>query len=321
MTVIKKSIGNAFMSIPSTYMQQWSSPKFNMGSVSRQGVAVGRNERTITDEVVRICAFLRDVQFATADQIVKGTGVNFDKAQNNLMSQHFVNSFVLTDIQDPSELRVQDALRIYTLDFAGVYLLSIEGYDMTTWRWTDYLVSATVVRKALVQTEIYVEMSKSTVCSIRNYQQFREFRIGAASNDVDFFVSLKGRANGQVWNFAGFVVEAGDEDLYLRDKLANLESVFHATKAGYKYFPDGPEAFPKLLLVIEATTDRNINAVKNLVGQVTSWAGADVAIVALDDIHKNGMANATYYSIGTKPDETGEGKIVALGKINMPLFK
>ena len=166
MTVIKKSIGNAFMTIPSTYMQQWSSPKFNMGSVSRQGVAVGRNERTITDEVVRICAFLRDVQFATADQIVKGTGVNFDKAQNNLMSQHFVNSFVLTDIQDPSELRVQDALRIYTLDFAGVYLLSIEGYDMTTWRWTDYLVSATVVRKALVQTEIYVEMSKSTVCEV-----------------------------------------------------------------------------------------------------------------------------------------------------------
>ena len=49
MTVIKKPIGNAFMTIPSTYMQQWSSPKFNMGSVSRQGVAVGRNERTITD--------------------------------------------------------------------------------------------------------------------------------------------------------------------------------------------------------------------------------------------------------------------------------
>ena len=321
MTVIKTAIGNNFMSITSDYMQQWAQPKFSMAQVSRQGVAMGRSERTITDDVVRIVAFLKDVKFATAAQISAGTGLDFAKFASPMENQHFVNSFVLTDIQDPAELRVPDALKIYTLDFAGVYLLSIEGYDMTTWRWTDLMVSSTVVKKALVQTEVYVEMSKSTVVDIRNYQQLREFRIGASTNDVDFFVSLVSRRNSEnVFNYVGFVVEAGNEDLSLRDKLANLEDVFHNTNAGLKYFPNGEASFPRLLLVIEKVSERNLNAIKNVVGQVTTWAGADVAIVGLDDIHAHGMAGASFYSIGVNIAEDGK-RIVKLGQINMPLFK
>ena len=321
MTTIKNSIGQDYLSITSNYQQVWLHPRFSMSMVSRQAVALGRNERTITDEVVEIMAFLKDVTFATAAQINKGTGLNFSQVVSTLESQHFVNHFVLADINDPSEIKSKDALKIYTLDFAGVCLLSIEGYDMTTWRWTDCMIGIEPVKKALVQTEIYVEMKKSTVVRMRKYEQFRKFRIGRDENDVDFFVSLAARQNSeQIWNYVGFIVESGDEDLAFRDKLANLESVFHETNAGLKYFPNGEATFPKLLVVLEKITERNLNAVKNVIGHVSTWSGADVAIVGLDDILLNGLANAQFYSIQTKMDEN-HNKIINLGRMNMPLFK
>lgn len=321
MTVIKNDIGLNFLSITSNYNQVWANPKFSMNLVSRQGVAIGRAERTITDEVVKIMAFMKDVKFATADQIARGTGLDLGGALKTLESQHYLNHFVISDMLDPSEVRAQDALKIYTLDFAGVYLLSIEGYDMTKWRWTDHLVGISVIKKALIQTEIYVEMSRSAVVRIRNYEQFRSFRLGASENDVDFFVSLASqRDNAQVWNYAGFIVEAGDEDLFLRQKLQDLEAVFHETKAGLKYFPEGEPAFPKLFMVIESANARNLNAVKNVIGHVTTWSAADVAIVALDEIQEKGLSDATFYTIQTTKDEAGE-KVIKLGKMTMPLFK
>lgn len=321
MTVVTKQIGSAFLTIPSTYQLQWIHPQFSMAAVSRQGVAVGRSERTISDDVVKVAAFLRDVKYATAKQIEDGTGVPFSRMEQQLINNHFVNAFVMVDIPDPSEIKKDDALRVYTIDYASLYLLSIEGYDMTTWRWTNLLQSTTVVKKALVQTEIYSQMKRATVVDMRAYEQFREFRLGANSHNVDFFASFATRAETpQIFNFIGFVVEEGNEDLELRDRLENVESVFHGTKAGLKYFPNGEAEFPKLIVFVERTTQRNLTAAANTIGHVTSWSGANVAIVAMDDVHKNGLANATFYSIQTQEGADG-GKSVKLGRINMPLFK
>lgn len=320
MASIKNNIEN-YMDIPSTFMQQWVNPKFSMAMCSRQGVAIARQDRVISDDVVKILSFLRDVKFATIEQISAGTKIDFSVIEKSLLSQHFVNMFILTDLQDSYEFKSENVLKIYTLDFSGVYLLSIEGYDMTNWRWTDYLVSSTVVKKALIQTDIYVELSKSTTVSIRNYEQFKEFRIGQNSNDVDFFVSLEYNLNNEyIWNYAGFIVEAGDEDLYLRDKLSNLESIFHETKIGLKYFPNGENTFPKLLLIIETANSRNLNAIKNTIGNVTSWSGENVAIVALDSIKEKGLANSNVYTIVTSVDDNGN-KDIKVGNINMAIFK
>lgn len=315
MTVITNSIQRRFYEIPTSYKQIFGHPDFSLTKSSQAEIVRERAQGDIPDSMAKVVKFLLKARFATADQIARFVGSEVDnKFMDNAYRNLFVNRFVMSDLDTPDAINEKDALYIYTLDFGGSYLLSYEGVDTTSWRYSEAFASATLVAKGLQQVEILLGLYGKTHSRLREYSQFKEFRVGEQLVKTDFEASLQVQ-DGNVINFLGYLVEPGFEDLNFRDQIDVLNSVFKQTQAWKRYYPLGESTLPKLLIVVrDASVAENIKRVANVIAASSDYEQADVMITGYDQISQLGLAKAQFFTFAK-----GE-KDVRIGKMNVDVF-
>lgn len=323
MAIKTDTIGINYGQIPDNLTQTFFAPSFSFRSVSSADVAKRRFERKIGDDVVEIIRFIFQSGFVTLDQINRGTRFNVDESfMDNLASQHFVNYFVLNETMEEKLIQSPGDLRIYVLDFAGSYLLMSEGEDITKWRHTDSFRSSKVIRKVLKQTELFIAFKNLKKLSIRDYQKKPEFRLNGEPYDVDFSVSLGAENSFIPINFIGVVAEKGTEDLFFSDTLRGINAVFKETNAGYKYYPLDSSTLPRLLVVIEDSTDKqSIVRAANAIGRCTDYSGSDLMIIGYNEMVAVGLADAHYFSIRITEDPTSGTRKVEVGSVTNATLK
>lgn len=286
MSVISKTEKDPISKINSTYRQIYARPVFGLARVSQAEVAREVQDGRIGNDLVQICHFLHMVEFATATQISEYLGKEVtEKTLNGYFTNLFINKLVLSDINDNDAYKDPTALPIYTLDFGGQYLLSIKNEDMTNWTYTNLLVSATLVAKALKMTNLVLGFIKAKKLELRSFTPFRDFRIGRELVSVDFAANLVERNTEQPLNFIGYFVDPGEEDLHFRDDLDILDQVFNQTQNWKRYYPLANEQ-PKLLLVIDQITNKMeyLNTVK-VVARASQFSGDQLLILGNDQLN------------------------------------
>lgn len=300
-TVVKKDIGKDYFKIDSMYRQVWGHPTFSLMRASQAEVSRMRSDGSIGNDVVEIMRFLNDAKFATADQIERGTGIKVsDKVMGGLYDNLFVNKFVLSELDDPEAINDKEALIIYTLDFGGDYLLSIENVNMTNWRYTQYFASAQLIAKALQQVELLIAIKQLQGHTLREYGQFKELRASDKLLKLDFDFSILKNKTQEVTNFIGFFLEPGFEDLNFRDSADVVNFIFNVTNSWLRYYPLGQDAKPKLMLIVRDVTDKGqLDRTAKVVAQATDYAGLDLCIIGYNDLLENGLDSATLLSIQT----------------------
>lgn len=302
--------------INSSYRQIYARPVFGLARVSQAEIAREVQDGRIGNDLVKICHFLHLVEFATAKQISKYLGKEItSKMLNYYYTNLFINKFVLSDINDDEAYKEKDALNIYTLDFGGQYLLSIKDEDMTNWTYTNLLVSATLVAKALKMTNLVIGFSKAGNLTLRSFQPFRDFRIGKELVSIDFATSLLNQKTNEPVNFIGYFVDPGEEDLHFRDNLDILDQIFNQTQNWKRYYPLANEQ-PKLLLVIDEITNKReyLNTIK-VVANTSHFADDQLLIIGNDQLNF-GLDKCQIFTF-TKNDK---GEIVSQSTSN-ELFK
>lgn len=270
--------------ITSNYRQIYARPVFGASRVSQAEVARERQSGQIGEDLIKICQFLHLVKFATASQISAYVGKEItDKVLNRYYTNLFINKLVLSDLNDNKAYKDPEALNIYTLDFGGQYLLSIENEDMTNWRYTELLVSAPLVAKALKAANLVLGFIKAKNLKFRTFETFKDFRIGNNLVSVDFVASLLDLKTNQPVNFMGYFVEPGEEDLHFRDSIDILDQVFNQTPNWKRYYPLG-EA-PKLMLIIDQITSKTEfrNTTKVVAGS-SHFVGDQLLILGNDQL-------------------------------------
>ena len=323
MTISTESIGRNYSLIPDNLIQTFFAPKFSFRSVSSSDVARRRAERKIGDEVVEIIRFIFESGFSTLDQISRAIGTEVSlEFMNNLAAQHFVNYFVLDETKNDKLIQSPGDLRIYVPDFAGIYLLMVEGDDITKWRHTDTFRSSKVIRKVLKQTELFLAFKQLKSLGIRSYQKKPDFRLNGEPCDIDFSISLLAEGSFIPINFIGLIAEKGSEDLFFANTLRDVNSIFKETKTVLKYYPLDKETFPRLLVVIDDSTDKQSNIrAANAVGQCTDFSGSELMIVGYNDMVSVGLADAHYFSIRVITDPTTGVKKVEIGSVTNATLK
>lgn len=330
--VVKEDIKNNFFDIPESYKQVWEHERFSLMSSSQPEISRERSEGRLTDNDVKIVSFLKEAKFATPDQISRATAIpldlllgSSDSRKNpgiltNLFKGLIVNRFVLSSLMSRDSLEEKGSLKIYTLDFGGDYLLSYEGVDMTNWRPSEYLTSTTVVKKALQQVEILIGLKKSKN-ELRNYEQFKVYRVGNDEVKTDFIASLYNpEVPGDIKSIIGYLIEPGYEDLKFRDDIDLLDQVFNKTQAWKRYYPNQNILAMKLLLIIQDAKNINqIKAVAQVLANTTEFEGVTVNIVGYNDVVTNGLSGSQAFTF-IKKENNGKTEI-SLGKISMSYLK
>lgn len=312
MDVVKTDINKNFFDISDLYRQIWAHEQFALRLSSQPEISRERAEGKISDNEVKIVAFLKQAKFATADQISRATGIKLESLltndfKNSLLGQMFhnlmINYFVIGAYEQQEMLKEKDALKVFTLDFGGDYLLSYEGHDMTNWRPSEYFAGIAVVKKALQQTEVLLNLLDTTILKLRSYEQFKVYRSGNELVQTDFFASME-TASNKIFNFIGYFVEPNFEDLRFRDNIDILNQVFKKSNAWERYFPM-EDLFPRLLVFVQNSDDKKqIERTMKVIANASEFSGEkEVFIIGYNDIIKNGLKNSIIRSFSVVDDK------------------
>jgi len=143
-SVIKNEIKNNFNLIRDEYRSIFLR-KYAFSACSQVEIAKRRSDGFYDDSVFEISKLLFKNSFATQDQIARyldiENDIEFDKYLDFLEKNKIVNYFVLSECEENSALKEDDVLKIYTLDFGGLYLLALEGENTLNWKFTQRLCS------------------------------------------------------------------------------------------------------------------------------------------------------------------------------------
>jgi hypothetical protein len=305
-----------YFKIKDNLFQTFKNPGFSFRSVANVDIARKMQDGKISRDVVELIKFVFQVRFATHDQISRGIGKEVsDKTIDELVRLKYLNVFTLGEFQEEHYSAKESDLKIYVLDFAGIYVLNYEGVDTSNWRYTDYFKSSRVVRNNLVQGEVVIAFRNLRQLRIREYKENPEFRIGQTEVNTDFSFSLAQPDEGSLpLNFIGFISENGYEDLNLSDRLRKVNSVFHETKAGLKYYPLGQQTLPILMVIAQTSTDTaHIKRTAEVVGRTTDYAGTQCIIIGYDELVAKGFAGSRLFVIRTNEDPNLGIKNVQVG--------
>lgn len=294
--VNKQTIGKDYFQIPNDYRQVFGRPRFSLTKVSQVEVAREYNEGEIDDLSCKVIEFLKDTTFATADQIARACDVQELSILDDLYNKMYINKFVMSQYDDENVITEADALIIYTLDYGGDYLLSLKGYDMTRWNYTEAIAGAQKVKKGLVQTEVLIGLRQASKLNLDNYQSFPMMTVGRDDVKTDFKATLTSSL-GKEFNFLGCIVPSGTEAFEFTNQLLLLDKIFNQTKTWIKYYPMGDASKPHLMVIIQDSSDKDrlLRTIKAL-AHSSQFSGADVLILGFDDIIKNGFGNSHIYT-------------------------
>ena len=307
-----------FYDLPENGRQFYERPNFALIKASQSEVARERSENKIKDYVVEIIKFLHLTKFATEDQMQRyfesnqNVGVNKDLL-DDLVKNYFINRFYINDTElDFNEYSDEDTdkiLYVYTLDFGGEYLLTYEGVDTTQWRYTQLFAGIEVIKKALQQTEFIIGLFNANNSNIRRYDQFKNFRVGDSEVDTDFAASLDYKNGRATINLLGFFVEPRFEDLYLRDKIEDIDKVMNKTNAWKKYYPLGGYTKPKIMFIVRSADKESFDRIIKVIMRASEYQTPDVYLIGYNELAAKGLANTRIYSFASNEDSYKLGVI------------
>lgn len=324
MSVIKNEIKNNFNLIRDEYRSIFLR-KYAFSACSQVEIAKRRSDGFYDDSVFEISKLLFKNSFATQDQIARyldiENDIEFDKYLDFLEKNKIVNYFVLSEFEENSALKEDDVLKIYTLDFGGLYLLALEGENTLNWKFTQYLVGTKLIKKGLILTELYISLLKrfrNTDVNIKNYKQFTEMRVSnkRVMSDFEFYIQKGAKRE----NILGLIVDQDYCDFYLPETLEDLDLIFKKTNVYEKYYPQGQEDIPQIMCIIPTSEDKNlIKSISNLFGRKTEFRGSELSIVCYDDIIDTNSNKIKTYTIRTEEVENKE-TIVKIGGTTKNIF-
>lgn len=182
---IKKSEDGNF-SFNYDFKQTWHH-KFNMQGVKPEHVYIKnfmdrRNEKN-ADLQLSLLKFILKVCFATENQIksyLSSQGFpleDIDKTLEMFLHQRIINMFIISKY--PLNEIPEDALKCYSLDFGGKYILSHYGTeDVLSWISTNAVRGVEYITKYLTTTQFYLALLNSVPENIRYFESFANFNIG-----------------------------------------------------------------------------------------------------------------------------------------------
>lgn len=330
-TVITDQIGRNYFNIPDKAHLIWGREHSAKNSISRSVILKMWTNDEIPKEAFEIAQFLMRAKFATASQIKRGTGLDkigdddfSDESLRKLYDLFIVNQLVVSQMNRDSDFENDKALRVYTLDFAGKYILTQEGEDTNSWYFYQLLVGAKLLKKYLMMTELIIELSNAPRLDLRNVKFMPEYLLGkttSATADFEVSMNVKGKESDLI-NFTGFVVEPYREDLYFADELRNLSEIVLKTEAWKKYFPDGRKSSrPKLMAIVQdMSIKEQLQATLRVISNTSEYQGKDVFVMGYTDIIENGLSNANILTLTISKNEDNSRK-VQFGRANFQIFK
>jgi hypothetical protein len=141
-----------------------------------------RNEKN-ADLQLSLLKFILKVCFATENQIksyLSSQGFpleDIDKTLEMFLHQRIINMFIISKY--PLNEIPEDALKCYSLDFGGKYILSHYGTeDVLSWTSTNAVRGVEYITKYLTTTQFYLALLNSVPENIRYFESFANFNIG-----------------------------------------------------------------------------------------------------------------------------------------------
>lgn len=310
MSVILKDIKNDYLSIPDTY-RIIKYRKYAFSTCSEVEIAKRKSENYFQDDVYKIMNFLFKVDYATQEQIAKLLDIENDSVLSefldSLEKNKMLNYFVLSEFEDERALNEENALRIYTIDFGGIYLLALEGVNTLRWRFTKYAQSVQKIRKGLVLAEFYIRLIHSPGVEIKEYNPFYQFKTSRDIVETDFIATIN--KSGKKQNLLGLVIQ--ECSMWIKEDLQLLNTMFKTSYAYEKYYPQGVEDIPHIICIIPSSEDKNmIKEVCNVFGKTTDFRGTELTVVGYNDLFSNQPIKS--YTIRVDEDDE-KGKVVKIG--------
>lgn len=221
-------------------------------NIGKNEIIKMKNNNVITDRDIKVAKFLFQFKFATSVQIYKLLGedsskVNLKNRLDKLVKYRVLNKFMLSNHEED---RIQpDALEIYCLDLGGRYLLAhYSNEDTTDWYSTVNMKTSEIISKNLLTTEFFIRIMQTCPDKVSHFKVEPELRVGKKNVFPGFEMCMK--INGQSKYFIGEVVRDYDLPMYLRERVAKLESLI-TTNAWKKYYYDSDSA-PILLAITDS---------------------------------------------------------------------
>lgn len=247
---VKKQDEGIISKIPNDYRQTFRYP-FSVTSVSKNSVIKMKVDGTLTERDIKIVHFLFKHTFATALQLQKFFGGEYEYQSiknrlDKLVQYRLINQFSLGEIE--TERIEQDALMFYCLDFGGKYLVShFTNEDTTDWFSSVNIQGSDNVARDLMITDFYLQLMDSIPDKVEHFKKNPPMRAGG-SNIVPAF-EFSYRHGFEKKYIIGEVVRTGEAFIQFKDKIQKTEPLF-TTQAWKKYYVD-VERPPALFVVAE----------------------------------------------------------------------
>lgn len=226
---------------------------FSPSSVSKQTIINMKNAGTITDRDLKIALFLFRHTFATATQIYRHFGGEYEYQSiknrlETLVQYSVVNVFWLGE--ETSESFQRDALMIYCLDFGGKILVTnFTNEDTLNWQSGVNSRSSSRIGYELMVNEFYLSVLETCPEKMLFFRKNPSMRAKAGNGFVNFEPSFEMALEEDFEKryFVGQVVTKEEVHMSFRDKMINMEPLF-TTYTWKKYYGDVDK--PPVLFVI-----------------------------------------------------------------------
>lgn len=296
--IITKKIGRHYESIPNMKFPIIYHPNSTVMSVSDNVVFKMCADGSYSTDVINLVAYIKDVRFATLDQINRAFPNNKFSIRQlmDLVDDFILNAIVLGDREDFEVFKNEDALIIFALDVGGTYILNYAGLDSNKWSLKESHQSTRVIKKLLAQGEYYLKIYNNSRFEMRSFIPRRKFSVGRTITEVDFSMSINN--NSIVKNILGYIVEDGFEDLNFRTSISDLSEVFNETQAWKKDYPISEK--PTVVLIVYSK--ESLMKVSKIMTESTSYSPVDVNIILYNHLIDVDIDDLSVFSYVVKED-------------------
>lgn len=236
------------------------------------------DNQLITDQDVEVARFLYDNRMATLEQLYRefaAGGVDEEKELQEhlhfLLEQRIVNFFTLMDRGDEDNRPPEDALRIYTFDFAGMVLLShfYDDLDILNWNCRSLMLPGKYVKRVLLATDFRIALDTKLETPVLSYDAYRLIGFGrfrmVPQAEIKFQHPVEGSEAPQIVPFV--MITCIEEDLIWVDKSKLSENLgryeeWYNREAWRTYFQTAPGFF------IVCDKDSTMNYAEDLVKDI-----------------------------------------------------
>ncbi len=253
MNYVKKN--TSFMRIPKMYHQNFM---FNPREIPNRALMVGLYlNDTIDDYDLDILEFLEKCNFAVERQIKRfcgGNNIEYVKERLDILFKNrMINKFALMEDKKYNKAHPADAEEIYCLAEGGKMILDTYRDSTLIWDFSKITSGSKAIAKALIDTEIWLDITYNTKIPLIGYEKYPSFAINKRMFTFGSQFRFKLGKSSKGSDMCSYMLcdtYHGDDDLLtLRRRFSSISSLL---KSDYwrRYFHDSNEA-PLMVFIVE----------------------------------------------------------------------